>query len=403
MQFKVRRILESDIKSEIEKIGYSKSYLDFGVLKHKFLNIKIYNLKPEAATIIKETALASNCDAAVHRGVLDHSAEFSNLILSGTISELEIVCEKLKKQQFSMPSVADEILKQIKIYKTNESAENFRPKIMGILNITENSFSDGGLFLKPEDAIKHAYKMIEEGAQIIDIGAESTRPGAEIIPSDIEIKRIIPIIYELKKNLTNKEIKISIDTRNADTARVMADSGADIINDVSGLMFDKNMTKTIRETGANIVIMHSRGTPSNMDRLCKYDEVVDDVYFELSDRIENALNSGIEPNKIIIDPGFGFAKDNEQNFKLLKKIDEFKSLGFPILAGVSRKRFIKSVLEDEAKTSSYNNFTELDKLDKIDNLTAQASFYFALKKIDIIRVHNVLKTREAIDLAAHLI
>ena len=401
MQFNVRRILTENIKDEIKKIGFSPSYLDFGVLKHKFLNIKVYNLKPEAATIIKQTALSSNCDAAIHRGVLDHSEAVSDLILSGTIAQLQTVSEKLKSQQFSLDKISDEILKQIQIFE-KEGAQNtdgaFRPKIMGILNITEDSFSDGGLFLKPFDAIEYCYKMIQDGVNIIDIGAESTRPMAKPVDSSVEIRRITPVIKELKQDSVFKDIKISIDTRNADTARVMWDFGADIINDVSGLTYDPDMTKTIKETGLNVVIMHSRGTPKDMDNLCQYKDTAEEVYFELVKRVQKAVESGVQPDKIIVDPGFGFAKNSEQNFELVKKIEEFKSLGFPILAGLSRKRFVKSIITDVSAdgAKAHNNKT-------LDDLTAQLSFYFALKKIDIIRVHNVAKTKQALDLAAHLI
>ncbi len=401
MQFNVRRILTENIKDEIKKIGFSPSYLDFGVLKHKFLNIKVYNLKPEAATIIKQTALSSNCDAAIHRGVLDHSEAVSDLILSGTIAQLQTVSEKLKSQQFSLDKISDEILKQIQIFE-KEGAQNtdgaFRPKIMGILNITEDSFSDGGLFLKPSDAIEYCYKMIQDGVNIIDIGAESTRPMAKPVDSSVEIERITPVIKELKQDSIFKDIKISIDTRNADTARVMGDFGADIINDVSGLTYDPDMTKTIKETGLNVVIMHSRGTPKDMDNLCQYKDAAEEVYFELLKRVQKAVESGVQLDKIIVDPGFGFAKNSEQNFELVKKIEEFKSLGFPILAGLSRKRFVKSIITDVSVdgTKTHNNET-------LDDLTAQLSFYFALKKIDIIRVHNVAKTKQALDLAAHLI
>ena len=401
MQFNVRRILTENIKDEIKKIGFSPSYLDFGVLKHKFLNIKVYNLKPEAATIIKQTALSSNCDAAIHRGVLDHSEAVSDLILSGTIAQLQTVSEKLKSQQFSLDKISDEILKQIQIFE-KEGAQNtdgaFRPKIMGILNITEDSFSDGGLFLKPFDAIEYCYKMIQDGVNIIDIGAESTRPMAKPVDSSVEIGRITPVIKELKQDSVFKDIKISIDTRNADTARVMWDFGADIINDVSGLTYDPDMTKTIKETGLNVVIMHSRGTPKDMDNLCQYKDTAEEVYFELVKRVQKAVESGVQPDKIIVDHGFGFAKNSEQNFELVKKIEEFKSLGFPILAGLSRKRFVKSIITDVSAdgAKAHNNKT-------LDDLTAQLSFYFALKKIDIIRVHNVAKTKQALDLAAHLI
>jgi len=393
MQFKVRRILSENIRDEISKICFSPSYLDFGTKKHRFLNIKIYNQKPEAATVIKQTALSSGADAAVHKGVLDHSVDFSDVILSGTTSQLENVAQKLKLQQFSLSKISDEILKQIDIFENGQNAAGERtlPKIAGILNLTKDSFSDGGRFLDPKCALEHSYKMIEEGAEIIDIGAESTRPKSEAVPYEVEIQRIEPVLKELRKNSACKNIKISIDTRNSITAAAMADLGADIINDVSGLTFDKNMAKTVKEKGLEAVITHSRGTPQNMDSLCDYKNTIDEVYFELMDRVQIALDTGICPEKIIIDPGFGFAKNIEQNFEIMSKIEEFKSAGFRVLCGLSRKRFIKSLLKNE------------DDIDALDFLTAQTSLYFALKGIDIIRVHNVLKTRQALDLAEKLI
>ena len=165
--------------------------------------------------------------------------------------------------------------------------------------------------------------MIEEGVEIIDIGAESTRPMSEAVPSDIEIKRITPVLAELRKNLACNRVKISVDTRNSATALAVAELGADIINDVSGLTYDPDMAKTVKETGLKVVIMHSRGTPKDMDSLCNYKNVTEEVYFELLDRVQKASDIGIEPQNIIIDPGFGFAKDNEQNFELLKKVKEY--------------------------------------------------------------------------------
>lgn len=396
MQFKVRRILSKNIEKEISDIGFSPSYLDFGTQKHRFLNIKIYDLKPEAATIIKQTALSCGTDAAVHRGVLDHSAKLSDIILSGSVSQLKNAAEKLKFQQFSLGKISIEISKQIEIFEKEFSSCNSKilPEIMGILNLTENSFSDGGKFLDPKNAIEHAYKMIEEGAEIIDIGAESTRPMSEAVPSDIEIKRITPVLAELRKNLACNRVKISVDTRNSATALAVAELGADIINDVSGLTYDPDMAKTVKETGLKVVIMHSRGTPKDMDSLCNYKNVTEEVYFELLDRVQKSSDIGIEAQNIIIDPGFGFAKDNEQNFELLKKVKEFKSMGYKVLCGLSRKRFIKSLFGTE-------NRTEAD-LEALDELTAQASLYFALNGVNIVRVHNVAKTKQALNLAEKL-
>lgn len=390
MQFKVRRIFAKDIKEELCKVGFSQSYIDFAANKHRFLNIKIYNLSPIQATIIKETALSSGADSAVHKGVLDHSVDFSDIILSGTVAQIQTICEKLGSQQFSMGKISSEILKIVsdEVSKNKDTSgvlgfeQEKTPLIMGILNVTEDSFSDGGKFLDPKKAIEQGLKMIDEGAKIIDIGAESTRPGAEAISPELEIERITPVIKKIRQN---SNIKISIDTRNSDTARVMADLGADIINDVSGLNYDKNMAKTVKESGISVVIMHTRGTPKNMENFAYYKNTVDEVYFELYNMVQNALRAGILEDKIIIDPGFGFAKDVKQNFEILSRIEEFKSMGFPVLAGLSRKRFIKSLIPAE--------ISDKDTMETLDNLTAEASFFLATKGADIIRVHNVEKTR----------
>ena len=293
-----------------------------------------------------------------------------------------------------MSKISEEIKKQVDIYLKYKKAN--KPIIMGILNLTDDSFSDGGKFLDFKNAVAHGLKMIKEGAQIIDIGAESTRPGAKAVPSEIEIQRLTPVVRALKAEpeFRQKGVKISIDTRNAETAREMALLGVDIINDVSGLSYDNKMAETVAETGLQVVITHSRGTPETMDGFSDYKNTVDEVYFELCNLAENAIDKGVHPNKIIIDPGFGFAKNIEQNFEILAKIEEFKGMGYPVLCGVSRKRFLKSLtdecLEDE------------ERLETLDNITAQTSLYFAAKNIDFIRVHNVAKTKQALDLAAHL-
>lgn len=371
MQFKVKRIFPNKIEDSMSDVGFSAEYINFGAQKHKFLNLKIYALKPEAATILKQTALSKGCDCAVHKEVLGCKIEKSDVILSGTEAQLRTIAKSLEYQQFSLAELAKEILKQLTISNLPQDV----PKIMGILNVTPDSFSDGGKFSDTKAAIEHGLEMIKEGAEIIDIGAESTRPNSDPIDSNTEIERLSAVV----KELANKGALISIDTRNAATARTMATLGANIINDVSGLTFDKTMAIAVKEKGLSVIIGHSRGTPKDMDNFCDYNNVVEEVYFELAQRVENAINGGISPDKIIIDPGFGFAKNIEQNFQLLNRIKEFKSLGFKVCAGVSRKRFLQTI---DCET---------------DETTALSSLYLA-DKADIIRVHNVQKTKAALDL-----
>ena len=371
-------ISKNFIEQEITNVGFSPDYLKIGLNKHKFINIKIFDLRPIEANILKQTALSCDCDCAVHRRTIDCKIDKTNCILSGTITQIIEVSKKLKKQpkNLSLQKISQGLIRQIFLYKKQSKS-----KIMGILNLTENSFSDGGEFIELENAKKHIEQMIEQGAQIIDIGAESTRPNADEMPTGIQIQRILPVLKYLKENYPH--ILASIDTRSSEVAQTCINEGADIINDVSGLRFDGKMAKTIAKSNAKIVIMHSRSTPKNMDNMCNYENLIDEIYFELKNRCDFAISEGVEPENIIIDVGFGFAKNYEQNIELMARIEEFKSLGYEILAGVSRKRFIQQL-------ANVTNPKEADEM------SAMTSAYFASKGIDYIRVHNVEKSIAAI-------
>ena len=208
--------------------------------------------------------------------------------------------------------------------------------VMGILNVTPDSFSDGGNFLDPKKAIARGLEMIEEGATIIDVGGESTKPGAERVTLDEELTRVIPVIHALAKS----GAKVSVDTMRAETAAMAVAAGASIINDVSGGLADPAMHATAAALKAQYICMHWRGQSKDMDALAVYEDVVTDVINELTKQIAAALLAGIEPTKLVIDPGLGFAKNPEQNWELLRNIDKFKEFGFPILVGGSRKRFL---------------------------------------------------------------
>ena len=238
MQFSMRIISKNFIENEIKNVGFSADYLEIGLNKHKFLSLKVENLRAVEANILKQTALSCSCDCAVHRNCIDCKVEHSDCILSGTISQLINVSKKLRVQPFSMSRLSDDILKQIICSK------NFaKSKIMGILNLTSDSFSDGGEFLEFNAAFRHAELMIEQGAGIIDIGSESTRPKSLPVEEDIQAERILPVVEFLKKN--HPDILLSVDTRSSKVANLVLEAGVDIINDVSGLKYDKNMAKTL--------------------------------------------------------------------------------------------------------------------------------------------------------------
>ncbi|MFZ8846909.1 MAG: dihydropteroate synthase [Candidatus Hydrothermia bacterium] len=272
------------------------------------------------------------------------------------------------------------------IWKLKEGVIEFedKPIIMGILNITPDSFYKNSRVMDIKEAVNRAIKFIQEGAKIIDIGGQSTRPFSDEIPEDEEIKRVIPVIKAIKNEIP-KDIYISIDTYRSNVAKLALESGANIVNDISGLMFDKNMVKVIKDYECGIVIMHIRGKPKNMQENPYYEDTIKEIKEELNLRIEYALNNGIKKNQIVIDPGIGFGKRVYDNLIILKYIDEFFDFELPILVGHSRKSFIGKVLNLENPE---------DRL--IGSIVV--SSYLTLKGINIIRTHDVKETKQTIDM-----
>ncbi len=246
-----------------------------------------------------------------------------------------------------------------------------KPYIMGILNITPDSFSDGGKYHDYESAVEHALNMIDDGADFLDIGGESTRPGSEPVSVDEEIKRTIPVIKEIKK--LKPDCVISIDTTKSEVAKKALENGASIVNDISSLTFDKNIASIVQKFDAGLVLMHIKGTPKNMQDSPKYDNVIREVYDFLYEQTNFAVQKGIK--KVFVDPGIGFGKRVEDNFEILKRLADFKSLGFPILIGLSRKSFIGKTLD-----------LQVDQRDVQSTILESIS---VLNSARIIRTHNV--------------
>ena len=259
---------------------------------------------------------------------------------------------------------------------------------MAIVNITEDSFSDGGLYLDINSAIKHASFCIKNGAHILDIGAQSTRPGASEVGPEIEIKRLVPLIKELK--LMYSDILISVDTFHHSVADKVLKSGADWINDISGGRHDPEIFSVLADNGSPYVLTHSRGNSKTMDYLAKYNNVVKDVKSELSNQIDIAISKGIKNKQIIIDPGIGFAKDVYQNLTLLQNLEEFISMPFPLLIGASRKRFIGTVIN------------ESDPSNRIFGMAAVAS-RCVIAGVDILRVHDVKEISQVVVMTKSII
>lgn len=259
------------------------------------------------------------------------------------------------------------------------------PKIMGIVNVTPDSFSDGGKYFSVSDAVDHALKLIDEGASIIDIGGESTRPGSDPVTEKEELQRTIPVINKISQ--LRNDVIISIDTTKSEVARQALDSGAQIINDISGLTFDEKLIEVAKQYNAGIVIMHIKGNPKTMQQSPFYNDVVKEVYDFLSFQINKAIEKNV--NKIIVDPGIGFGKRIEDNFALIKELEIFQSLGFPILIGISKKSFIGKVLD-----------IETDEREVASVIMETVS---VLKSARIIRTHNVKYCMQMVKLVSHII
>ena len=254
--------------------------------------------------------------------------------------------------------------------------------IVGILNVTPDSFSDGGKFLNPESAVVQARKMVEEGADIIDIVGESTRPGSDPVSAEEEKKRVIPIIEKLSKEI---KVLISIDTTKAEVAKAAIEAGAGMVNDISGLRGDKNMAKVVAEKKVPICIMHIKGTPGNMQDNPEYTDLMGEIINYLSEGLEIAKKAGILTGNIIVDPGIGFGKNVEDNLEIIRRLKELKVLGCPILIGPSRKSFIGKILG-----------LDIDK--RLEGTIAAVVMAIA-NGANIVRVHDVAAVKKATEIA----
>ena len=357
--FLLKELVNTNIEKELEKIGFDCNYAPKAKSKFYYKNYKIYNLTCAQANILKQTALSLGADCATNKGVITGKTELSDCILGGSISQLLKIAQKLQLQPFGLKELGQKLENLI-------SPENIvKTKIMGILNITTDSFSDGGDFYKYEDAVNHLQELIKQGADIIDIGAESTKPYSQL-------SKLIPILKYIKEN--NINIPISIDTRSAQVAQECINFGASIINDVSGLEYDLEMAKIIAQNPEiKVIIQHCKGTPENMQDNPQYENLSDEIFKDLKSKIDYALSQGIKKENIILDPGIGFGKNREDNFEIIRRWQEFKTLECPIMIGISRKSMLGKQNSNEQK----------------DIYTLALNSILINENIDYIRVHNV--------------
>ncbi len=359
--------------------------------KARIFPVALRRVPLKASPLLKQELLAVGADAAHARGVADHSVAESDVVLLATWGQYRRLLPKLRRQPFQLRAIADEIQAALAHYtaraprRVEGAHRSFEVGghvlVMGVVNVTPDSFSDGGEFLDPAKAIAHARRLVSEGAHLIDVGGESTRPGASPVDPDVEFERIAPLIAALA---ADGRVPISVDTRHAATARRAIAAGADIVNDVTGLA-DPAMRAVVRETGAAAIVMHLRGTPETMASETQYEDLRGEVFEALARATEQAEADGIPSTKLIIDPGLGFAKTAPQSLELLAHVGELRSLGYPVLVGASRKSFLGWTL-GSAPTE--------DRLEA----SIAAAVVAGLQGAHIVRAHDVRPTVRALAL-----
>lgn len=374
---------------EMRRIGVDPAGAAIMSPKQFHYNLLVKGLKPAQANIIKQEMLAVGGEAAVNKGAVSSSIDSTDAIISGTARQFDALVDKLVIQPFRLAQVASAVKRAIENIGKGEYTLVSRSKawtlgnrtlIMGILNVTPDSFSDGSGFLDAKSAIARARQMSDEGADWIDVGGESTRPGATPVTVDEELRRVLPVV----EGLASSGVAVSIDTSKAAVARRALEAGALIVNDV-GALKDPLMASVCAELQAVVVLMHMRGTPSTMQHNVDYEDLVGEIFEFLASRLDYAKKAGISPDALVVDPGIGFGKSGDGNLTLLKSLCEFKSLGAPILIGASRKSFLGKIIGGEALMSASARASG----------TLAANTAAILNGARIIRVHDVRQAKEA--------
>ena len=340
-----------DSEEAIRQVGCDPGGVPLMAPKALHHTFKLERVDSRAALIIKQEMLSAGGDAAVCRGALGRTSRLSDVLVIGTRRQIWRALGKLAYQPFGCREIAAELssvmanLDRGRGFLIKWSGRKLdmrrRTLVMGILNVTPDSFSDGGHFLDPSAAVEHGLGMVRDGADILDIGGESTRPGAAPLSLEAESRRVLPVIRRLSGKL---DIPISIDTYKPALAARALDAGASLVNDIFGLR-KKGMAEMVARRDVPVVVMHMRGTPRNMQKDPVYGDVVGEIHAFLAERLRAAQRAGVDLEKTVLDPGIGFGKTAGDNFSILARLGELRGLGRPLLVGASRKSFIGRVLD----------------------------------------------------------
>jgi dihydropteroate synthase len=344
------RVLEAEtlaeVAREIERTESDPEGVGIMTRKGRIFLVRLDGVPLKAAPLLKQELLSVGGDAAHARGVADHSVASTPAVLLATWGQYRRLLPKLERQPFRLKEIAQEVDRALRAYvhhgaRTVPGAHRSltlgdRARIMGVVNVTPDSFSDGGHFLDPALAVAEAMRQAAEGADVVDIGGESTRPSAVPTSPDVEWSRIGPVVSALRGRLP---VPISVDTRHPEVAAKAVAAGADFINDIEGLRSEE-MRRVVARTGAGVVVMHMRGTPATMQQDLHYVDLRGEVFGALAAATDAAVQDGVAPEKLLVDPGLGFGKTSEQSLELLAHVGELRSLGYPVVVGASRKSFL---------------------------------------------------------------
>lgn len=379
-----------EVKKILQDIGVDPYGIKIMLPKALTILVRINSVSNITANIIKQEMLSLGADAAIARGALTGGVKKTGCLLMGNFSQLERLCNKLKRQPFGLARLSCELACALNNYQKGSS--NFkvgphhfnfsaRSYIMGIINITPDSFSGDGLLNCREAVADYAQKLVQDGADIIDIGGESTRPGARPVTIKEELKRVVPVIKSLSKKI---KVPISVDTHKPEVAKQALGAGALIVNDITGLR-DPKMAGICAKHKCALVIMHMKGRPMNMQKNPSYVSLIDEITDYLNAAINKAQDAGVSADKIIVDPGIGFGKKLEHNLEILRNLSSFKLLGRPIMIGTSRKSFIGKILDRPAQERLFG--------------TVSSSVLAVNNGANIVRTHDVSEVKQALKLA----
>lgn len=379
----------STLERRLLRAGVDPAGVRIMARKAETIVIRVGGLTAPAANILKQQLLSLGADAAVHRDVIKGEPPQSSAYCIADRGRLEALARKLGDQPFGLAEAGAGILRLLALRDNRPRAVSLpggvldlsaAPLLIGVVNVTPDSFSDGGRFLDPDAAVERAEELAAQGAAIIDIGGESSRPGATETDAGEELRRVLPVIERLAAKIT---LPLSIDTRHAAVAREAMRHGASIINDISGLRHDPQMADVVRETEAAVVVMHMQGEPHTMQDNPRYGDAPQEIIDWLETLAQDLVDRGTAADKIIVDPGLGFGKGLRDNLEIIDRIGDFHTLGFPVCVGYSRKSFIGAVTGRK------------DPIERVcGGLAAAARCIEA--GVQILRVHDVAETADFI-------